>query len=204
MNYGALKAGVRTYLARPDLPDNVLDIGVGVVVEELNERLRTRAQETNTTLTATSGAVALPADFLQARLVYRLVDNLYEAVEIVGVEAFQRTRLNTEPVMAAINGSLLLINPPGSVESPLDVYLTYYARFTTPVADSDTGWLFTNAFNVMLFGLCREASGYTRDEQQEARYQARFEDAVFKLIRSEDTAEEGGAVRRLRGYYPEG
>lgn len=79
---------------------------------------------------------------------------------------------------------------------PVDV--TYYARFTTPVADDDTNWLLTNHSRVYLTAVLVEVGVWSMDDAMAAREASNYASAVTALNSSDKAAQISGSVLKVR------
>lgn len=76
---------------------------------------------------------------------------------------------------------------------------TYYARFTTPVADTDSNWLTDSAPGIYLSAMLIEWGKRTRDDELAARESGNYTSAVMALMSQDKAAQYSGATLRMRG-----
>lgn len=190
-NYGDLKASVADWLARSDLTTAIPDF-VRLTEVDMNRRLRTQDQETSTSLTLTSGAASLPADYLEARAVYvsssptRL---LRYATPTYLREMYPSDNAGT-PAFYTVERGKLKVRPTTSNS----IVLVYYQTITALSADGDTNWVLTSYPDAYLFGALSYSAMYTANEERVTNWRALYE-AALKQITQDD--------RRARWSDPE-
>ncbi len=207
--YGQLKTDAAVWLTRDDLTP-FFDTAMRLTEAYLSRRLRTRAGETVSTITFTSDTAALPANFLS------LVSVTTQDAESPSVDVVDPIVLRThvvqgltgQPRRVAVEGLNLLAYPAGTVADPYTLNLTYHARFdtvlTTPADDSNTNWLFTYAYDLMLYAFLSRLGEVLQDEDLEQRYNTKAERCIETLILQENLARSSGGPREMRVRMPEG
>lgn len=161
--------------------------------------VRLRAQETLTTLNATSDTVALPADFLSPITVSR-PDAVNVEVQVVSVEAFRASTYNGQvysPSMVAFEGTNLLVAPAGSVAAPTQIELAYFARMIAMTADGDTNALLTNEYD-LFFALVMHFAGLLfRDIETADRFGLLYREKIEALKERENQGRNDGGAREI-------
>lgn len=82
---------------------------------------------------------------------------------------------------------------------PVDV--TYYAKLTTPVDDSDTNWLLTNHARIYLASMLVEVGRWSRDPELTAAEAGNYASAVNALNSAERAASISGSALLMRKGY---
>ncbi len=161
--------------------------------------VRLRAQETLTTLSATSDTVALPADFLSPITVSR-PDASNVKVQVVSVAAFRAATYRNQtyaPAMVAFEGTNLLVVPAGSVATPTEIELAYFARMTAMTADDDTTPLLTNEYDLFFALLMHVAGLRFRDIETADRFGLMYQQKLEALKERENQGRNDGGAREI-------
>ncbi|PVY56738.1 MULTISPECIES: hypothetical protein [unclassified Simplicispira] len=79
---------------------------------------------------------------------------------------------------------------------PVD--LTFYKRMDSPVLDTDTNWLMTNAPNVYLSSLLVEYARWARDDALGVRVASDYSSAVNSLQSQDTAARISGSTLRMK------
>lgn len=202
--FGALKADVRTWTNRDDLTDPVLASVLRLAEAEIARHVRVREQETRATLNATGATVALPADFLEAVSITR--DNVSPTLKLVSTQVIRATSIRSltgPPALVAIEGSNLVLAPQATVSDPVDILLTYFARFAALVNDTDSNWLTINAFDLVFYAMMKHTGFFLRDETMKAEYGGMFREALDELRASDVWSRYSGEPVEVSTYIPE-
>lgn len=168
-DFASLKSTAASWLER-DIDDAV----VSMAESWLKRQLTGYQREVTATLTTDStGAVALPADFLGIRSVYS----------------------GRQPFKYSISGSSLRVN--NGASRVFDV--TYYARLA-PLSDSNpTNWLLLQAPDIYLYALLAQASAFAQDWQNAAIYEAKATEFLDQLNLQNTVAQYGRAGMVVNG-----
>lgn len=183
-NYTELKAAVGAWsFNRTDLPAGDL---VALGEARLNRDLKLRAMEAEAALVATPGArtMALPAAF-QAPLALWREDGAGRVPlrRVSGPIAVSSTA--GTPDYWTLEGETIAFERPSEAA---DAYgLTYLKRLTLSDAEPQN-WLLTNHPDAYLAAALVEAALWAADEEQAARWQARYQAAVDAINHREGAA----------------
>lgn len=198
--YTGLQASIAAHIHRSDLTAVIPDFVV-LAEARIARDLRLRRQITSTMLPtiASTQAVALPTNFLEAENLSILDGGINKNMEYVNIE-----RLNVKypeggqtgvPAVYTFEGSNILLGPvPDGVYS-IDLY--YYSRWT-PLATTSTNWLLSNHPNIYLFAALAETADYISDPERIARWESKYLAGVQKLQESDDASQFSGAALRVR------
>ncbi|MFN4121270.1 hypothetical protein [Acidovorax sp.] len=190
MNWGELKAAVAGYTHRDDLdalfPTFLQLAEQRIYIGEVNSpKVRVAAMRQFATLANGTR----PSGFL-------------EAIKVNEASSPDKTldfcplnRLSLERRAFSWDGQTLVLSDDQGF--PLD--LTYYAKLTTPVADSDSNWLTENAPSVYLASLLVEAYRWAMDDQAAAREANNYASAVNSLNSQDRAAQSSGSRLIVRG-----
>lgn len=148
---------------------------VSLAEEDLNTRLRTRWQITDTVLTFDNGEAALPPDFLE------LI-----RVNGCGPGRFQVT--SWAIVMPGAQG---------------DRDAQYYARIPTlTCSPTACNWLLQRYPSVYLYGVSLQAAKFLKDTETAAAVAGLYGDALRQMTVDDERARYAPAVVRVGGFCP--
>lgn len=194
--YNELLTSIATWLARDDLTANIPDF-VTLFEAEAARRLGVRPMELTTTLTPSSGSVALPTDFLGVRRLTwtgsTRVDLTYQHPTYI--QSMYPTTPQGTPLDYTIEGGNILIRPTDATA----LELVYHA--TNAAVSSSLNWLFTSHPDVYLFGSLAEAKGFIDNLEKLSAWGAR-RDATFDSIERLDFRYRGPMSIQTTGPTP--
>lgn len=194
--YAELQTAVASWMARSDLTANIPDF-ITLFEAEAAPKLRVRPQETTTTLTTSSGSVALPTGYLGFRRVTwngsSQVDLTYKHPTML--KALYPTGATGTPADFTIEGGNLIIRPVDDT----GISLLYVAK--TAAVSGSLNWLFTNYPNAYLFGALAEAKLFIEDFEGAALWKSR-RDAIFEDIGLLNFREPGALQMQVYGNTP--
>jgi len=198
-----LLADIDAWIARAGLSTDQ-DAGTFLRLAEakITRRIRVRAQETTTTLIASSRNTALPSDFLAMRSL-SLDSTMDRTLEYLPPERIREAPIwnnqgggltdNTAQAYT-IEGTNIVLAPAPSALAPVTLDIVYFAKFSPLVNSNDTNWLLINNYDIYLFALLFEVATYLQDVELAGGYIDRFETGVTELERSERRARVGGSA----------
>ena len=197
--YSELQQGIADWLERADLAARIPDFIV-LFEATANRRLRLRQQEAVATLTPSSGAAALPADFLGARRVTWTGQSRVELeyVQPSWLQAAYPTAPAGVPRVYTIEGATLRIRPVDGTALELD----YFQKL--PALSAGVNWLFGAHPDVYLFGALTEACLFAPEKAALAPvWKARRDESFDELERlsNRSRAASAGGVR-VMGQTP--
>ena len=200
-NFGEVKSAIKNWAKRDSLSESVLTDFVTLTEAVFNygdgmhdiAPLRVRDMETvDTTVTMTSGAGSLPADFLEAIKVKDPGDttrNIEFAPADWIDENYPTGQDGTYPGYYTIIGSTLYCT--------IDVSLTYYAKIATiTAADADTNWLLTKAPNAYLYGGLMQYAIYDKNPENVVYFRGLMANALAGLGYSDINSRAGQMTKR--------
>lgn len=189
MNWGELKAAVAAYTHRSDitaLMPMFLELAEQRIYygEANSPKLRCAAMRQSATLA--NGA--RPVGFLEA----------IKVAEAGSPEKFLEyrplERMPQEWNAYTWDGATLVL----SQDQGFPVDLKYYAKLTTPVADSDSNWLLDNTPAIYLASMLVEVHRWAKDDATAAREAANYASAVNALTSQEKAAAMSGSSLRMK------
>lgn len=193
--YSGLQAGFTSWLKHSLYADNYPDF-ITLFEATANRKLRTRFQETATTLNTTNGAVALPTDFLAVRRVTWNGSSKRE-LEYVAPD-FLQAAFPTNPQdvsqVYTIEASTMRIRP---IDDSTDIILLYVKTITALSSTNTTNWLLTSHPDLYLFGSLVEAEAFGVNDERMPMWKAR-RDEIFDELNKLSPASRGiGGIRVL-------
>lgn len=197
-NYSGLSTAIATWGTRSYSQDQIDDF-ILLAESVMNRRLGAHyTRETSTTLSLTSGSVALPTGFVRA---LSLVHTTYGPLDEASIAAVRERRVwDTAgiPSIFAVTGTTL---ETASVYTG-NLTLDYEAKMTALSSGNTTNWLLTAAPDAYLF-YCRAAQAAFEEEfEQAAIFEAKGAAAVEELTQQSTVAKISKAVVHLPGVTP--
>ena len=190
MNWGQLKAAVAAYAHRPDLaammPTFLALAEQRIYNGEVNTPM-VRCAAMRQAVTLANGT--RPAGFLEAIKITPAGDPsnplTYRPLE----------KMPREHQAFSWDGQTLVL----SREQAFPVDMTYYARLASPVADSDTNWLMTNAPGLYLASLLVEVYRWAVDDKAAAREAGNYASAANSINSQDRAAQISGSRLVMSG-----
>ena len=171
--YAELKTAIASWSNRTDLTASIPDF-IRLAESVIRREVRCRDMITEATGSLSSGAITIPADYIEARQV--VVDSAVP--EYVTEEVYQRRQgIASSPESYTTTGTQIKVTG-GSDEA---YTLSYWAKYDAFSADADTNWLLTNVPEVYLFASLVEVYEYLRDMQGRDMYKTRLNQVVAEL-----------------------
>lgn len=199
--YDELKAAVANWLNRDDLTATIPDF-ISLAESRIARRLRVAEMEKTMTAYLTSGAVALPPDFEEARRIHSSAAGAYATAlqPLSPSQAGDRypTSQSGVPIHYTITGNTLSTYPNGGSGQ---VTMTYYAR-PPALAAYGTNWLLAKAPDVYLYGALLEAAPFLGDDQRTATWASLFDRACDALQSADQRTRYSSSVSRFMGETP--
>ena len=164
-----------------------------------NRRLRVREQEAATTLMPSSGAAALPADYLAWRRVTWTGSPRVELqyVHPSYLQAAYPSTPSARPRVFSIEGSVLKIRPVDATALEFD----YFQKIPALSAGAATNWLLAAHPDLYLFGALVEAEMFGVNDERAPLWKAR-RDEIFDEIEKLSNKTRGSGAMRVMGATP--
>lgn len=190
-SYSTLKTELAAWMTRSNLTD-FLDTAIdnaenrfnyGTVGDFYSEPIRTRDMITSDDLTLSSGTVALPSDFLEAKRVTALTSprRKLEYASADWLDEIYPDTTASDPYFYTILGSNLIVRP----TTTSDIELQYYAQIAALTDAAPTNWLITKHSNIYLYGCLLEANLLIRNLEQAGNWFRQMSGAIGGLMRTE-------------------
>jgi len=197
MNWGQIKDAVSAYANRSDLAPLM-----PTFLELAEQRIYNGQAEQNipplrlsTMLTTVTYGSSLPSDFLEMKRVAVTMSPTYKKpLDFKPLELMATLELTAgDPSFFSMSNNALVFAP--SFSQPVEI--VYYARFATPVADTDTNWLTNNASLAYVSSLLIEVAHYTKDDELLIRETSRFASQVRAMQAQDEGNKHSGAQLRM-------
>jgi hypothetical protein len=164
-----------------------------------NRRLRVREQEASTTLTPSSGAATLPADYLMWRRVTWTGSPRVELqyVHPSYLQAAYPSSPSDVPRIFTIEGATMKVRPLDTTALELD----YFQKIPALSDSTTTNWLLAAHPDLYLFGALVEAEMFGVNDERAPLWKAR-RDEIFDEIEKLSNKTRGAGVVRVMGVTP--
>lgn len=186
--YGDLKTAITTWLNRSDTgftaacPDFV-----ALAEADIRRDVRMQAQEAYASGTLAGDTLAFPARFVEAKRL-TIGGTVYQYVTAERYADVQEQ--SGSDYVYTIIGEYFYINNGASGDSYTLIYFAGFAAFS---ADADYNALLTAAPDVYLFGACKHAAMWIKDDGDTAKYAAAYQAAVGRVNLRERAKSATGA-----------
>jgi len=176
MTKSELVAAVKTYLNRPNMSSEDVNLLIGIIEGEFNKELREHPRNVkrgNLPMPDDTGILPLPDDVAG---IIRLFDDggVYEQYPIsVDLDGDCRGYQD--------RGSVLEVFP--HPETGHTIYLDYHAYLDPLDGDDATNWLSRYHSDIYLYGVLKEASVYVKDDGRLALWRQEFDRRLAELKR---------------------
>jgi hypothetical protein len=189
--YSGLLASVGTWLNRSDLTTKIPDF-ITLLEARLNRELRVPDMEATTTLTASTGTVAFPTDFLEAIHLYvdATCDNEVVPKPLSDFQRSNPANVAGRPFYYAVSGSNILLSP--GPDSTYSLILNYYQKLNPLSADNETNWLIVSNPDVYLFGALLMAEAFIWDDPRLPLWKQSWDEAIGSLQKAATKKRYGG------------
>ena len=199
--YSALKTSIATWAMRtgdPDYEAAIPDFIIGAE-QRFNENLRVAEMEQTASLTLSSGASSLPADFLEARRATSgspAVDLSIVAPDFA-TETYP-TNYGGRSRHYTIIGTSLQTYPSGT--GP--VSLSYYAKIPALSDSNPSNWLLARAPMLYLYGALIEGAPFMLEDPRLATWTTMFQRGLTDFQNADKSKRWAGARARVSGPTP--
>lgn len=199
-NYGELKTAVQTFLMGATPVSSSAEDIVLLAQSLFNTRLRCREMLTRTDLSPTSGEFTLPTDYLGYKRVVekRTVRNPLDYISLEKADERYYDRPSGEGCYFTILGTTIRVYP--TITN--DIELTYYQRFSSFSAESDTDWLLTRYPHIYLCACQFVAADLIKDDAEYAKHSRSLATYVEMLNGQDDQNDFQSAEYQFEGHAP--
>lgn len=196
-SYSDLLAAVADLLGRDDLTSQIADAFI-LCEAELNERLRTRAQQASTTLAASATPVALPTDYLEARYV-RHNSAPYEKLNLVPEDwanehDYYQLYFCDRPIYYLIEGDTLRVASKNAGSWNLD--FGYWKKLD--LATTTTNAVLAKYPGAYFYGTLKYISRVIGGDERAPAWDTEFESQMFKAAAADASGKWSGSTPAMR------
>mgnify|MGYP006899560649 CR=1 FL=1 len=162
----------------------------------IQRTLRVRDMETSTTIAFVSGTttIALPSDFLSARLFYLNIDPIaiLKQDTLENVFSSYPNAAVAQPVAFAVTGSNMVARPvsDGSYSAPF----YYYQSIPALTTANTSNWLLVKAVDAYLYGSCLELMPHIHNDPRIQTWKGFFDEAISLLEEDDNAAKWNGVL----------
>jgi hypothetical protein len=190
--YAQLQAAIASWLARSDLTAAIPDF-ITLFEAAANRRLRVRQMEAVASLTPSSGAATLPADYLAWRRVTWTGSNRVELAYVAPsyLQAAYPASPSDVPRIFTIEGATLKVRPVDDTA----LELLYYQKVPALADGSPTNWLIAAHPDLYLFGALAEAQMFAVDAEKAALWKGRRDELIEEVNALSNKTRGAGAIR---------
>lgn len=183
-NYSDLKTAVEGWLHRSSLTSRIPDF-ITLAESRLNRLIRPAPQETEGSLTATTGirTIALPSGFVNPVALWMTYWLPRQTLEFRLPEMLPVFNVNSVPRYWTIDGTNI------AFECPADRALTFTFRYTTKldIATTSTNSVLTNTPDLYLYGALIEAAPYLKNDARIQTWMSLFKLAVKEVTNNNNS-----------------
>jgi hypothetical protein len=163
-------------------------------------QFRVRKMIKRATATLSSGYLALPGDFLEAKQVQVNLSTgkprLLTQVTQDQADKYNSDTSITEPRHYVLIGDTLEVVP--YTATALTVELAYYAKLPALTVAAPTNWLLTDWPDIYLYGSLVHSAPYLRDDERVATWATFYGTAVVEAKEADERSRFSGSVLKTR------
>jgi hypothetical protein len=199
--YAGLQTSVGDFLNRADLYASVPDF-ITLAAAQMNRRIRCAEMITSTTLTVSTLAAALPADF-NGMVAFELPSGSGNPLRYVKPEEVRSLRQGIyasagTPVVWSIAGFNVETAPVPATSFICP--MLYYARLPVLSASVTTNWLLTKHPDAYLYGALMQSAPYLKDDARIEAWGKLYEEALTAVVVNDGRVSFGhGLLAPVRG-----
>lgn len=195
-DYASLLVDVGEYSDRDDIA-HLFPRFVGLAEAKINRVLRVGDMEASAVVPIVEGDGALPADFLEARMILGPAGQ--------GLSSWSLQELNRRygrgggfPLAYSVVGNTIKVRPAASG----DITIDYYAKIPPLTRSNPTNWLLEKAPDAYLYALVEEIGIWEKNPDKVASARGLKENALAGLSLQDEGARWGNGQVVIGGYTP--
>lgn len=192
-----LVTAIGQWLKDPDLVEQAPQF-IALAERRFNRTLFTPDREALTTLSTTSGTLALPTDLWEVRNAYLDTDprQVLEQVSLETLHSLYASQTVGQPQCYALSAGNMLLGP--APDSAYSLILTYYSSIPAVSSSNQTNWLLTKHSDVYLYGSLLMAEAFIWNDPRLGVWKAALDEALGEVNVAASRARYGGSPLRLR------
>ena len=201
-SYANLKTSIINWSNRDDLAPLVDDF-IDLAESEMyagNERapgLRIRGMELSSAITVSGRTATLPTNYVQPRSVIYVVGGQSRRVDMLAPQSQKIKSGAGTPFNFTIRDNIEFDRTPTGT-----VTLEYYGSATALSTSITSNTVLSRFPQIYLFGSLVQAFRYAEDEEEEAKYQRRFESSILGANAQDRSGRYLAPAGRVRGLTP--
>lgn len=195
-DYATLLVDVGEYSDRDDIA-HLFPRFIALAEAKINRVLRVGEMETSAVVSIVEGDGALPADFLEARMILGPAGQ--------GLSSWSLQELNRRygkgggyPRAYSVVGSTIKVRPVASG----DITIDYYATIPPLTIDNPVNWLLQKAPDAYLYGIVEEIGIWEKNVEKVANFRSLKEGALLGLSLQDEGARWGNSQVMIGGPTP--
>lgn len=198
--YTELKAAIADWLDRTDLTSQIPDF-ITLAEAEFNRTLFVPQREEVSSSSASSGTIALPADFWSMRSIYIDADpKVYlQQMNMGELRTTYSASATGKPQNFALqSGDEMVLAP--SPDATYTLILNYWQTIP-PLASNSSNWLLDSHPDIYLYGALLQASVFLVDDDRILRWRGALGQAIGQLQDAGNKRAWGSTPVRIRSPY---
>lgn len=194
MDYASLKTAIADMVNRDDFTDSQIGVFISLAEASISRNLRHPRMEKRATATLVEPEYALPVDWVET-VSLQSGNDRYALVSVAEL-ADMRVR-NGETRVYAWGNNGLEIHPSPSVDSPVELTLTYIGTVPELSVEAPTNWLLTQAQDIYLYGALMHTAPFLQEDGRLQVWTALYASAVDDLNKAGKAARWSGSGLKI-------
>lgn len=197
-NYSTLKTEVANFAARSDLTADI-PLMISLAETRIYREMRVTEMETALSSTISSGVIAVPTGFVEAKKFYIDGSPVQELERMSLDQLYVKYPTRSacgKPHFFAEEGGNFIFGP--YPDSDYTVKGVYYKQLD-PLSDSNTSnWLITKFQDGILFGALLETALFVQNDAEAQKFATLFDRAKADYIRADKRRHSSGSTLRVK------
>jgi len=192
-NLGELRALVKDWANRKDIPDTIYNSFINLAQDRANRVLRIPVLEkVSATLPIVNGTIILPSDYLEAKALTITVAGRTMDLQRKDLPYVLSKELDSGHARYfAREANKFILGPHGNV---ITAKLSYYYVASDLVNDADTNWFVEYGTDLLLYGALAELALYTKNTEEAQMFESKFRGAAAEIENMAMQAESSGST----------
>jgi hypothetical protein len=192
-NLGELRALVKDWANRKDIPDVIYNSFINLAQDRANRVLRIPVLEkVSATLPIVNGTIILPSDYLEAKALTITVAGRTVDLQRKDLPYVLSKELDGGYARYfAREANKFILGPHGNA---ITAKLSYYYVASDLVNDADTNWFVEYGTDLLLYGALAELALYTKNTEEAQMFESKFRGAAAEIENMAMQAESSGST----------